>query len=100
VRRPLPITSRDFYALTSSYVLSAFQDPTSIVTSTLLGTISRHTLSTKGSAEDWAIASIAVAQTRFIAKVNALAVHGDNVAVGGFRADGKGMAEVYQHRMM
>ena len=81
-------------------MLSAFQDPTSIVTITLLGSISRHTLSTKGNAKDWAITSIAVAQTRFIAKVNALTVHGDNVAVGGFRADGKGIAEVYQNNVM
>ena len=81
-------------------MLSAFQDPTSIVTSTLLGTISRHILSTKGNAEDWAIESVTVAQTRSIAKVNGLAVHSDNVAVGGFRADGKGVAEVYQHKTM
>jgi hypothetical protein len=81
-------------------MLSAFQDPTSIITSTLLGTISRHTLSTKSTAEDLTIVSITVAQTRFIVKVNALVVHGDNVAVGGFRADGKGMAEVYQYNTM
>jgi hypothetical protein len=80
-------------------VLSAFLDPKTIVTSTLLGSISQHTLSTKGNPEDWTIASIAVAQARFIAKVNALAAHGDNVAVGGFRADGKGTAEVYQNMM-
>jgi hypothetical protein len=79
------------------YVLSAFLDPSSIITSTLLGSISRHTLSTKGNAEDWTIESVAVAQARFIAKANALAVHGDNVVVGGFRADGKGTVEVYRH---
>jgi len=81
-------------------VALAFLDSTSIVTSTLLGSISRHILSTKGNAEDWTIESNTVVQTRFIAKVNALAVHGDNVAVGGFRADGKGTAEVYQSRIM
>lgn len=81
-------------------MLSAFLGPTSIVTSTLLGSVSRHSLYTKGNAEDWTIESIAVAQARFIAKVNALAVHGDNVAMGGFRADGKGTAEVYQYKVM
>jgi len=81
-------------------VALAFLDPTSIVTSTLLGSVSRHTLATKGKAEDWTIESIAVTQARSIAKVNALAVHGDNVAVGGFRADGKGTVEVYQSEMI
>lgn len=79
------------------YVLRAFLDPTVVVTSTLLGIISRHTLSTEGNAEDWGIESTIVAQTQSLAKVNALAVHGDNVAVGGFRVDGKGTAEIYQH---
>jgi len=83
----------------TAYTRSAFLDSTSIVTSTLLGSISRHTLS-KGNAEDWTIESNTVVQTRFISKVNALAVHSDNVAVGGFRVDGKGTAEVYQSRIM
>ncbi len=87
-------------AYTRTTSRSAFRDSTSIVTSTLLGSISRHTLSTKGNAEDWTIESNTVVQTRFISKVNALAVHSDNVAVGGFRADGKGTAEVYQSRIM
>lgn len=76
----------------------AFLDPTAIITCTLLGVISRHNLSIGGTAKDWRIESIPVAQTQFIAKVNALAVRGDNVAVGGFRADGKGLAEVYLHK--
>jgi len=80
-------------------VALAFLDSKTIVTSTLLGSIYRHTLSTKGNTEDWTIESIAVAPVRFIAKVNALAAHGDNVAVGGFRADGKGTVEVYQNMM-
>ncbi|KAI0005990.1 WD40-repeat-containing domain protein [Russula compacta] len=78
-------------------VALAFLDPTVVVTSTLLGIISRHTLSTEGNAEDWGIESTIVAQTQSLAKVNALAVHGDNVAVGGFRSDGKGTAEIYQY---
>jgi hypothetical protein len=76
----------------------AFLDPTAIITCTLLGVISRHILSTEGNAEDWRIESIPVAQTQFIAKVNTLAVHSDSVAVGGFRTDGKGLAEVYQYK--
>jgi hypothetical protein len=75
----------------------AFLDPTAIITCTLLGAISRHALSTEGNAEDWRIESIPIAQTQFIAKVNTLAVHCDSVAVGGFRADGKGLAEVYRY---
>lgn len=81
-------------------VALAFLDPSSIITCTLLGSISRHTLSTKGNAENWTIESVAVAQARFIAKANALAVHGDNVVVGGFREDGKGTAEVYRSEMV
>lgn len=73
----------------------AFLDPTEIITCTLLGVISRHKLTTEGVAEDWIIESTFLAQTQFIAKVNTLAVHSDSVAVGGFRADGKGLAEVY-----
>ena len=96
----LPATLRYISNTLTFSVLSAFLDPTSIITSTLLGTISRHTPSTKGNAEDWTIESTAVAQARSIAKVNALAVHGDNVAVGGFREDGKGTAEVYQYKMI
>jgi hypothetical protein len=76
----------------------AFLDPTAILTCTLLGAIFRHTLSTEGNTEDWRIESIPVAQTQFIAKVNTLAVHSNSVAVGGFREDGKGLAEVYQYR--
>lgn len=76
----------------------AFLDPTAIITCTLLGAISRHALSTEGNAEDWRIESIPIAHTQFVAKVNTLAVHGDSVTVGGFRADGKGLAEVYRYR--
>jgi WD40 repeat protein len=79
-------------------VALAFLDPTAILTCTLLGAIFRHTLSTEGNTEDWRIESIPVAQTQFIAKVNTLAVHSNSVAVGGFREDGKGLAEVYQYR--
>ncbi|KAN0123897.1 WD40-repeat-containing domain protein [Russula decolorans] len=79
-------------------VALAFLDPTVIITCTLLGVISRHILSTEGNAEDWRIESIPVAQTEFIAKVNTLAVHSDSVAVGGFRADGKGLAELYRYK--
>jgi hypothetical protein len=82
----------------TSYALRAFLDSTAIITCTLLGVIFRHTLSTEGNVENWKIESIPVAQTQFIAKVNTLAVHGDSVAVGGFREDGKGLAEVYQYR--
>jgi hypothetical protein len=82
----------------TSHALRAFLDPTAIVTCTLLGVIFRHILSTEGNAEGWKIESIPVAQTQFIAKVNTLAVHGDRVAVGGFREDGKGLAEVYKYR--
>ena len=86
-----------FSALISD-VLRAFVDPAEIITCTLLGVISRHILSTEGSAEDWGIESLPVAQTQFIAKVNTLAVHSEGVAVGGFRADGKGFAEVYRYK--
>ena len=89
--------SRVFLSALISYALRTFLEPTVIITCTLLGVIFRHTLSTEGNAEDWRIESISVAQTQFIAKVNALAVHGDSVAVGGFREDGKGLAEVYQY---
>ena len=76
----------------------AFLDPSTIVTSTLLGIISQHSLRIEGKTEDWGLESVSVAQTQCIAKVNGLAVHDDKVAVGGFRADGKGAAEVYQHK--
>jgi hypothetical protein len=76
----------------------AFLDPTAIITCTLLGVISRHNLSTEGVAEAWRIESIPVAQTQFIAKANTLAVRSDSVAVGGFRADGKGLVEVYRYK--
>lgn len=82
----------------NSDALRAFLDPTAIITCTLLGVISRHILSAEGSAEDWRIESIPVAQTQFIAKVNTLAIHSDSVAVGGFREDGKGLAEVYRYK--
>ncbi|KAH9966624.1 WD40-repeat-containing domain protein [Russula dissimulans] len=78
-------------------VALAFLDPSVVVTSTLLGVISRHTLSIEGNSEDWRIESIAIGQTQSIAKVNGLVVHDDNIVVGGLRADGKGAAEVYQH---
>jgi len=76
----------------------AFLDPTVITTCTLLGVISRHVLSTEGNAEDWRIVSIPIAQTQFITKVNTLAVHSDSIVAGGFRADGKGLAEVYRYK--
>ncbi|KAI9509339.1 WD40 repeat-like protein [Russula earlei] len=81
-------------------VAVAFLDPSVIVTSTLLGVISRHTLSTEGSTEDWRLESTRVAQTPSIAKVNALAVHDRSVVVGGFQADGTGTAEVYRHEIV
>lgn len=81
-----------------SDALRAFLDPTVIITCTLLGVISRHILSTEGNAEDWRIESIPVGHTQLIAKVNTLAVRSDSVVVGGFRADGKGLAEVYRYK--
>jgi len=96
VRHP-PLISCVLSALTL-YALRAFLDPTTVITCTLLGVIFRHTLFGEGNVEDWRIESIPVAQTQSIAKVNTLAVHGESVAVGGFRADGKGLAEVYWYR--
>jgi WD40 repeat protein len=76
-------------------VALAFLNPTTIVTSTLLGNISGHLLRIEGDAGDWRIESFPIAQTEVISKVNAIAIHGDNIAVGGFRMDGKGAAEVH-----
>lgn len=76
-------------------VALAFLNPTTIVTSSLLGNISGHLLRIEGDVGDWRIESTPIAQTEMISKVNALAIHGDNIAVGGFRMDGKGVAEVY-----
>lgn len=76
-------------------VALAFLNPTTIVTSTLLGNITGHLLRIEGDAGDWRIESFLIAQTEMISKVNAIAIHGDNIAVGGFRADGKGVAEVH-----
>ncbi|KAI9446498.1 WD40 repeat-like protein [Lactarius indigo] len=70
-------------------------NPTTIVTSTLLGNISGHLLRIEDDIGDWGIESFPIAQTEMISKVNALAIHGDNIAVGGFRMDGKGVAEVH-----
>jgi len=78
-------------------VALAFLDPSTIITSTLLGVLSRHNLSIEGNAEDWRLESIAIGQTQSIVKVNGLVVHDDNIVVGGFMADGKGAAEVYKH---
>ncbi|KAH9048141.1 WD40-repeat-containing domain protein [Lactarius hengduanensis] len=75
-------------------VALAFLNPTTIVTSTLLGNISGHLVHIEGDVGDWRIESFPIAQTEMISKVNALAIHGDNIAVGGFRMDGKGVAEV------
>ena len=49
----------------------------------------------EGDAGDWKIESFPIAQTEIISKVNAIGIHGDNIAVGGFRMDGKGVAEVH-----
>lgn len=76
-------------------VALTFLNPTTVVTSTLLGNISGHLLRIEGDVGDWRIESIPIAQTEMISKVNALAIHGDNIAVGGFRMDGKGVAKVH-----
>ncbi|KAH9063479.1 WD40-repeat-containing domain protein, partial [Lactarius vividus] len=76
-------------------VALAFLNPTTIVTSTLLGNISEHLVRIEGDVGDWRIESFPIAQTQIISKVNTLAVHGSNIAVGGFQMDGKGVAEVY-----
>jgi hypothetical protein len=75
----------------------AFIDPSAIVTSTLLGVISQHSLRIEGKAESWGFQSVLLAQTQSIAKVNGLVAQGDNVAVGGLTADGRGAAELYQY---
>ncbi|KAF8275061.1 hypothetical protein EI94DRAFT_1712292, partial [Lactarius quietus] len=54
-------------------VAMAFLNTTMIVTSTLLGNISGHVMR---------IGTFPIAQTEVIAKVNALAIHGDNIALG------------------
>ena len=71
-----------------------------IVTSTLLGNISGHLLHIEGDVGDWRIESFPIAQTEMVSKVNALAIYGDNIAVGGFQMDGKGVAEVYGQKAM
>jgi hypothetical protein len=78
----------------------AFLNPVTIVTSTLLGAISQHSLHIESKTEDRKFESVLVAQTRSIAKVNGLAAYGDSVAVGGLAADGKGVAEVYQYKVV
>jgi hypothetical protein len=83
-----------------SRVPRAFLNPVTIVTSTLLGAISQHSLRIEGKTEGWKFESVLVAQTRSIAKVNGLAAYGDSVAVGGLAADGKGAAEVYQYKVV
>jgi hypothetical protein len=85
---------------TRSFRARAFLNPVTIVTSTLLGVISQHSLRIEGNTEGWKFESVLVAQTRSIAKVNGLAAYGDSVAVGGLTADGKGAAEVYQYEVV
>ncbi|KAI0306618.1 WD40-repeat-containing domain protein [Multifurca ochricompacta] len=78
-------------------VALAFLNPTTVITSTLLGNISQHSIRIEGEAGDWRVDSVSLTKTQSIEKVNALAVHGKNITLGGLKADGKGAAEVYEY---
>ncbi|KAI0054020.1 WD40 repeat-like protein [Auriscalpium vulgare] len=72
-----------------------FTDSSTIITSTLLGTVTQFSLS-GGDEVDLAPKSEWVIEVAGIAKVNALAALPGRVVVGGFNKDGRGIVEVYQ----
>ncbi|KAI0273585.1 WD40-repeat-containing domain protein [Gloeopeniophorella convolvens] len=77
-------------------VTLAFLNPETIVTSSLLGVVSLHSVHIRGTASNWKVESTALGQTEIIAKVNAIAIHGNSISIGGLTTDGKGIVEVYR----
>ena len=74
---------------------SAFTDPNTLITCTLLGTVSQHYLQFNPSDNTIQVHLRWTRDVECLAKVNALAVHGDWLAVGGFGKDKKGVVEIW-----
>lgn len=63
------------------------------MTCTLLGTITFHSIR-RDENQNIGTEMIWTAQTKSIAKVNAMGVHAGWISVGGFDKDGKGLVEM------
>ncbi|KAG6820853.1 hypothetical protein H0H93_010680 [Arthromyces matolae] len=73
-----------------------FDDSNILTVSTLLGVISRHTLSFDVDKGSVTINKIWQRDTREVKKVNALVVDDKRIVVGGLTAQGKGIIEIWK----
>lgn len=65
------------------------------MTCTLLGTITCHSIQ-RDENQNIGIETMWRAQTKSIAKVNAMGVHAGWISVGGFNKDGQGLVEMWR----
>lgn len=81
---------------------SAFLDQHRFVTCTLLGEVKQFTVIHDASATekgpDFEVHEALVSRTQRLAKVNAISIAGDYMAIGGLAEDGKGVIEIWDVR--
>lgn len=66
-----------------------------MLTSTLLGKLAQHDIVYNDQAQVQ-IQTVWAAEVKTLAKVNALAVQGEWLVIGGINKDGKGVAEIWR----
>ena len=72
-----------------------FIEPTKLVTCTLLGVIASHSIQ-RNENRNIVTETLWTAQTKSVAKVNAVGIHAGWISIGGFDRDGKGVAEMWK----
>lgn len=77
-----------------NYLYSKFLDPMTLLTCTLLGTFSQHTISRVN--DKLVLETAWTVYVKGVAKVNALVAFDDWIAVGGFGKDGEGLVEMWK----
>jgi len=74
----------------------AFTGPNTLISCTLLGTVMHHQISHTGADGALELTATWTQNTRALAKVNAICVTGNQIAIGGIGTNKKGVVEVWK----
>jgi hypothetical protein len=88
--------SRNKFSLIIFVLIRVFVGPDKLISCTLLGSVTHHQLSrtdTNGALE---LTTTWTRNTQALAKVNAISVAGDRIAIGGIGTNEKGIVEVWR----
>jgi hypothetical protein len=82
------------FSLIIFVLIRVFVDPDKLISCTLLGSVTHHQLSRTDGAPE--LTTTWTRNTQALAKVNAISVAGDRIAIGGIGTNEKGIVEVWK----